>query len=240
MFYIAGLQTVITIVKYPKWFGWIGFHSMALFHIPLFLNSNVSFYKLLGTGKNGTFDKTPDFNQWGVLVVLRNKVEPNSHFMIIETAFGNFMSKWWKWSRVKKLTMVLQAIEGHGKWDGKEAFGALPRTSDYDGEIAILTRASIRLNKVNAFWKNVAPVAAKMNGAEGLITSIGVGEVPWIKQATLSIWKNKESMKNFAYKMQEHQQVIQKTRKENWYSEEMFVRFKINGYYKDEGYDTHK
>ena len=33
-------------------------------------------------------------------------------------------------------------------------------------------------------------------------------------------------MKNFAYQMKEHTEVIRKTRKENWYSEDMFVRFK--------------
>ena len=34
-------------------------------------------------------------------------------------------------------------------------------------------------------------------------------------------------MKQFAYKMKNHAEVIQKTRKENWYSEDMFVRFEV-------------
>jgi hypothetical protein len=34
-------------------------------------------------------------------------------------------------------------------------------------------------------------------------------------------------MKAFAYKMQEHRNVIQKTRTRNWYSEEMFTRFRV-------------
>jgi heme-degrading monooxygenase HmoA len=66
-----------------------------------------------------------------------------------------------------------------------------------------------------------------MNGAKGFVTSIGIGEMPYIKQATFSIWQNKESMKNFAYQMKEHAEVIRKTRKENWYSEDMFARFKV-------------
>ena len=32
-------------------------------------------------------------------------------------------------------------------------------------------------------------------------------------------------MKNFAYNMHQHQDVIRKTRKEDWYSEDMFTRF---------------
>ena len=65
-----------------------------------------------------------------------------------------------------------------------------------------------------------------MSTAKGLITSIGIGEMPYIKQATFSIWQSKDDMKNFAYQMKEHAEVIRKTRKENWYSEDMFVRFK--------------
>jgi hypothetical protein len=34
-------------------------------------------------------------------------------------------------------------------------------------------------------------------------------------------------MKAFAYGMKEHAEVIQKTRKQDWYSEDMFTRFKI-------------
>jgi hypothetical protein len=40
------------------------------------------------------------------------------------------------------------------------------------------------------------------------------------------VWENKEAMTTFAYKMQEHTEVIRKTRDEHWYSEEMFIRFK--------------
>ena len=65
-----------------------------------------------------------------------------------------------------------------------------------------------------------------MSGANGFITSIGIGEVPWIKQATFSIWESKEQMRQFAYKMKEHAEVVKKTHQEKWYSEDMFVRFK--------------
>jgi hypothetical protein len=41
------------------------------------------------------------------------------------------------------------------------------------------------------------------------------------------VWESKEQMKQFAYRMHSHQQVIKKTRQEKWYSEDMFVRFAI-------------
>lgn len=232
----------LTIVRYPKYFGWAGFLSMALFHFPLFLNNKISFYKLMGCGKNGTFDKSPDWRQWAVLVVnsqwsgiqnlepkpqkLESKTQnsklqtPNSKFPI-----PNFLSAWFKFFRAEVLTILLQPIEGHGTWDGKAVFGKLPKQTEYEGLIAVLTRATIRLSKLQNFWANVDAVASQMLGAKGFVTSFGIGEVPFIKQATFSIWDSKADMKNFAYNLHQHKDVIRKTHKEDWYSEDMFTRF---------------
>ncbi|CAN5389558.1 hypothetical protein BH10BAC2_BH10BAC2_44550 [soil metagenome] len=206
--------------------GWAGFFSMALFRFSLLLNKKISFWKLLGCGKNGTFDIHPDWLQWGILVVNLESsiVNEDNKFL-----YGSFINAWWKFFRCETYTIILEPIEGHGTWDGKEVFGKLPKQSDYEGMIAVLTRATIRLNRLQNFWKHVDAVATQMNNADGFITSVGIGEVPWIKQATFSVWKSKAHMKDFAYKMKDHAEVVRKTRQENWYSEDMFVRFKILG-----------
>ncbi len=178
----------------------------------------------MGSGKNGTFDITPDLQQWALLVVCKNDISsPVSN----EALFGKAIANWWKKFRCHILTMALQPIEGHGKWDKKECFGKLPKTSEHEGLTAVLTRATLRIGKAKLFWQNVSAAAIAVADAPGFITSFGIGEVPWIKQATFSVWKSKKDMKAYAYKMQQHRQVIQKTRTENWYREEMFVRFKI-------------
>ncbi len=212
--------TTLTIVRYPKFFGWAGFLSMAIFRLPLWLNKEINFWKLMGCGKNGTFDKIPDLQQWAVLTIHNTN-------QLDDTALPLLINKWWDIWKCEKWTIKMEAIEGHGTWDGKKCFGNLAKHTDYDGPIGILTRATIRLNKLNRFWGNVDHVAKKMLQADGFITSVGIGEIPWIKQATFSIWTDKKTMKNFAYQMKEHASVIQQTRKENWYSEDMFVRFKI-------------
>ena len=211
----------ITIVRYPKWLSWAGFLSMAIFHLPLWLNKNIHFYKLMGCGKNGTFDIKPDLQQWALLTVL-----PNEPRFAQEKISSTFIQAWWKFFRCEQYTLILEPIEAHGSWDGKACFGILPKQTDYQGVIAVLTRATIRFNRLSHFWKHVASVANKMNSANGFISSVGIGEIPWIKQATLSFWENKETMKAFAYQMKEHTEVIRKTKQEKWYSEEMFVRFK--------------
>lgn len=204
----------LSIVRYPKRMGWAGFLSMAVFRFPLWVN-RIGFWKLMGCGRNGTFDKSPDWQQWALLEVGNHATTPT------------FIQKWWKLFRCEIWTLQLQPIEGHGTWDGQTCFGQLPKQTDYEGRIAVLTRATIRLSKLNSFWKHVPAVADSMATADGFITSIGIGEVPLVKQATFSIWASKAQMKNYAYRMKEHADVIRKTHSENWYSEEMFVRFTI-------------
>ena len=177
----------------------------------------------MGTGKNGTFDKEPDWQQWALLCVYKEGKQPAGN----EPVYGNFIKKWYRFFRCELFTMLLEPLEGHGTWDGKKVFGNLPPKSGYSGPVAVLTRATIRINKLKYFWQNVAPVAAKMNTAAGFLFSAGIGELPWIKQATFSVWQSKEDMMAFAYGMKEHAEVIQKTRKQKWYSEDMFTRFRL-------------
>ncbi len=213
------MYCILTIARYPKWMGWAGLLSMALFRLPLSFSKQISFWKLLGCGKNGTFDIRPDWRQWGTLMTV-DKLSTNYQP-------STFISNYFKFFHCEICILLLEPIEGHGQWDGKKPFGELPNKSDHEGSIGVLTRATIRINKLSSFWKNVESVSSEMRAAKGLIVSVGIGEVPFIKQATFSIWQSKEHMKQFAYHMQQHAEVIKKTRKEKWYSEEMFVRFKI-------------
>jgi len=210
---------VVTIVRYPKYLAYFGILSMAFFHLPLMLNKKISFYKLLGCGKNGTFDIHPDWRQWAILTVSNEELSINN---------GGFIGWYIKLFKCTVQTITLKPVLSHGTWDGKNVFGKMPHlNNEIEGKIAVLTRATIRFSKLKSFWKNVPDVSSQMQDAKGLIASFGIGEVPFIKQATLSIWDNVEAMKLFAYKMKAHQTVIQKTRKENWYSEEMFTRFEV-------------
>jgi heme-degrading monooxygenase HmoA len=218
------MLVTLTIIRYPKKYIYFAIVAMALHHIPLWFNKKITFYKLLGCGKNGTFDKNPDWQQWGILTV-RNSMDIINQEELHLSLFGFFIKQWLQLFKTETWTIFLEPIEGHGKWDGKEPFGQHPKQNSYNGPVAVLTRASIRLSKLNAFWSNVGKVAVQMDGAKGFITSVGIGEMPFIKQATFSIWQSKEDMKAFAYQMREHQEVIKKTKKENWYSEDMFTRF---------------
>lgn len=210
------MTCTLTVVRYPKFLAFAGILSMAFFRVVLWFSPSLTFWKLMGCGKNGTFDKKPDWRQWAVLLVSQNAART-----------PGFLHRWWTFFRCEKWELTLQPIEGFGTWNRKECFGSLPRQTEYDGMIAVLTRATIRAGKLKRFWQHVDPVAKHMYTAEGFVTSLGIGEMPWIRQATFSVWESKAQMKQFAHKLTDHADVIRKTRNENWYSEEMFVRFRI-------------
>ena len=226
------MYAILTIARYKKRFIYFALLAMALHRLPLLFNRKIRFHKTLGCGRDGTFSKLPDWQQWGLLVV-REEVETGQTTelskpqQLLQQYYGHFIAGWWKFFGCETWTVVLQPIEGHGTWDGKEAFGKLPPKTDYEGRIAVLTRATIRSKKLARFQEHVEAVSNDMRKADGFLFSVGIGESPRLRQATFSIWQSKEQMKQFAYKMKDHSEVIQKTRKENWYSEDMFVRFKV-------------
>lgn len=218
------MKASLTIIRYPAWaipFAWI---SMGLFRLPLWLNKQIHFYKLMGCGRNGTFDVQPDLRQWAILTI-------QSEFSATTDArrqHGSLIYYWIRLFNGEAYTLLLTPVAGHGKWDGREPFGNLPRQSDEPGRMAVLTRATIRLSKLAYFWKNVAPVAQQMLRAPGFEYSVGIGEIPWVKQATFSVWKDATAMKSFAYGDDRHKEVIRQTRRQDWYSEDLFVRFRID------------
>lgn len=209
----------LTIVRYPKYFIPLAILSMALFRFPLRLTQGITFWKLLGCGKNGSFDIQPDLTQWGLLAVWEKEDDYNRFKQ------NSFLQKWWKVFTINQYTIVCQPYESHGKWDGQEPFHADVIDKNYQGKIAVLTRASIRFSKLKRFWSNVPHVANNLQQAKGFITSVGIGEIPFIRQATFSIWESLDDVKQFAYRQREHSHVIKRTRKEDWYSEELFARF---------------
>jgi hypothetical protein len=222
------MQCSLIITRYKTLFIPMAFISMAIFHLPLFFNKRLKFYKLMGCGKNGTFDIHPDFNQWALMVFYKeNEMDIQSSKPDIGRILGEFITAWWRLFKVQISIFNLEPYAGHGSWDGQEFVEKRKGVDDPAGRIGVLTRATIRISKLHKFWKAVPSTAEKLGETKGLIYSIGIGEIPFIKQATFSIWETAEDMKNYAYKMRAHQEVIQKTRKEDWYAEEMFLRFKV-------------
>ena len=183
--------------------------------------AGLQFFKLLGSGKGRVFSLTPDFYLYGLMAVWDKE----------ETA-GNFLNNSPEIKEYQKhcdefWTIKLNPIKAHGLWDGINPFVPVSQMVNSDFPIAVLTRAAINIKALPAFWKYGKHTSKAIEKAPGLIAAVGLGELPFVRQATFSIWENQEQMMQYAYKTAHHQEVIKKTRADNWYSEELFARFQV-------------
>ena len=179
----------------------------------------------MGTGRNGSFDIWPDLSQWSIMLFYDQKLSlPTEAKTIASILTGPFIMSWLTFFGSKLRIFHLEPYAGHGTWDKQSFFSTRKSNQEPKGKIAVLTRATIRLSRLSAFWRAVPSTSFQLEKQTGFLYSIGIGEVPLIKQATFSIWTSEADMKAYAYQMRAHQEVIRKTRNEKWYAEEMFLR----------------
>ena len=223
------MYVYLTVVEYRRRYILFAIWSMALFHLFLRRRRSIAAYELLGTGRSGTFDLWPNWRQWAVLHFSEDRATPG----ITETLnafhhrlYGPRIAQWWRHFAPRACTICLELVEGHGSWNGYTPQKASARPLSPHEPMAVLTRATIRWNKLSAFWSRAKTVSATMDHARGLRHSIGIGEIPVFKQATFSIWDSSEAMKAFAYQLSAHREVVRDSRKLRWYSEEMFLRMR--------------
>jgi hypothetical protein len=95
--------------------------------------------------------------------------------------------------------------------------------------VLALTRARIRPTRALAFWRAIAPVAAELAAAPGLLARFGIGEAPIGWQGTVSLWRDATDLTRFAYRQPEHRAVVARTPVDRWYAEELFARFAVRG-----------
>lgn len=197
---------------------WWAFTQMQLGHRGLKNVAGLTFYKLLGSGAKNGFSAVPNFGTY-VLFCIWESEEFSAVFFK-----ENLFLKTYQERSSEHFTAFLNSAEVHGSWDGTQPFQK-NATLSKEKPVIVLTRARIRFRKLLSFWSKVGSVSQSLEGYDGLVLSIGVGEWPLIQQATISIWKTQAEMMDYAYKNPKHREVVLLTRKLNWYKEEMFARF---------------
>jgi hypothetical protein len=180
------------------------------------------FHRLMGMGRGIGFSREPDWGRYAFLGVWQSH-EHARRFLDDSRFISRYRSH-----AERVSTVILHPLTAHGSWDGANPFEPSAASFGDDiGPIGILTRATIRLSRAHAFWSQVAPVSHELAHAPGLIASVGIGELPFIRQATFSIWQSSAHMQAFAYANGRHREVIRRTRDEHWYSEDLFARFQV-------------
>ncbi len=211
--------TTITFFKYKGFRDkWWGLGMMGKAHGFLAEMQGLHFYKLMGCGKNEGFNPYPDWSTYSLLAVWDKEADAERFLM------SELMNLYHE-KTIEMWTIFMKNIVAKGMWSGQNPFAPSSTLNPDIPLIAVITRARIKTKKLISFWRYVPTSHLQLRGNEGLIYSNGIGEIPVVQMATFSIWKDKTSLMDFAYKSREHHIAIQKTRQLDWYKEEMFTRF---------------
>ena len=181
----------------------------------------LQFFKLLGTGGGAGFSLTPDFSTYAFLGVWEDlkfyESCINTHPLFQE----------YKKRAHQQRDLVLEAVASHGKWSGVNPFKSDKQLIKDAAPLkaVVITRATLNWNRLLSFWRAVPAASRAIENAKGVLYYKGIGELPFVQQATVSIWENFEAINTFAYKGKEHAKIVKMTKKRKWYKEDLFSRF---------------
>ena len=213
--------TSVSLYHFNKNLFW-AFKQMGIGPRRFKLTPGLHFFKFLGTGGGEGFSLKPDFSTYALLSVW----ESQHHFE--KQLEENSVYKMYQENSEKARHLLLKPIKSHGSWDNQNPFETDKDSSLEDtSPLVIITRATLNWSKLFSFWKSVPKASKAISQAEGSQYYKGIGEWPFIQQATLSIWNNAAAVNQFAYRSKRHAEIVKKTRKQKWYKEDMFVRFQL-------------
>ncbi len=211
--------TTLTFYKYDSFWDQLwAFGMMQFAHRPMKKVKGLSFYKLLGSGKEN-FDPRPDFSVYAVLQVWDSQDRAVAYFN------SHSLQKRYEKHSAKQLTVYMKSIRAYGLWSGSNPFQT---STELDGDnpyVAVITRATIKLTMLRKFWSYVPTSQKDLVDHPNLLLTAGVGERPVTQMATFSLWDDVNALKKFAYRGKYHKQAIQQTHALQWYKEELFTRF---------------
>ena len=179
----------------------------------------LTFYKFLGTGGGSGFSLWPDFSTYAFLGVWTSEADFHS-FSKNHPVFLAYHSKS---NHIR--TLILHAVHSHGLWSGVNPFSSEEPPKQAVNKAVVITRATLNWNRLFSFWKAVPQASKAITSAQGVYYYKGIGEWPFVQQATLSVWDSFDSVQKFAYKSKDHADIVKKTRRKKWYKEDLFSRF---------------
>ena len=190
----------------------------------------VRFAKVLGSGYGGGFGLRPSSTRQGLFLVFHTQLAVRD-FLQHSALMHSYRE------RARELCVVtLRTWSCRGSWDGT----ALDLTTDKPdtGPIAALTRASIQVRKASAFWNHAPSSQAALEEVPGIRLAVGLGEAPFLRQATFTVWDSVQHMDAYA-RSGAHLEAIKAAAQNDYFSESMFARFvplSIEGQWKDRRY----
>lgn len=201
------------------------FTQMQFARGPLKRTPGVSFCKLMGSGAGESFDPKPNFGVYAILLVW-----PSDQAARDGLASSPVLARY-RDMAAESLTLRFAPLECWGAWDGTQPFAPIPDAPSTAAvqPLGVLTRATLRTSALRDFWASVPDVSADTAGHPDILFKLGMGEIPWVHQVTISIWTDAKAMRAFAYKSGAHADAIRKARDHAWFKEDLFARFSVLG-----------
>ena len=176
----------------------------------------VQFSKVLGSGYEGGFDLRPSSSRQGVFILFESSQTAQdfiAHSELVR-AYQNRSDEF--------CCVMLKTWSCRGTWDGVGL--QLTTSAPEKGAVAALTRASIKFSKAHSFWRHAPPSQSALELVEGCQLAVGLGEAPFFRQATFTIWDGVNEMNAYA-RTGSHLKAIQAAHQHGYFSESMFARF---------------
>ena len=215
---LMGQVVYLHFFSYSKHRFW-AFTQMQRAHAGLQQCKGLQFYKMLGTGAGAGFSLRPDFSTYALLTVWDTeqcKVKAFDKAAVLQAFFDR---------SAEQRIFSLSPIHTHGNWSGQSPFEVQKPLGDKP--IGVITRATLNPTRLLEFWRHVPQASRAIKEAKGVGFFKGIGEWPFVQQATFSVWESAEAIRTFAYVSQAHASIVKKTRQRKWYKEDMFNRFEV-------------
>lgn len=199
--------------------------QMALARRHLGREPGLGFYKLCGSGTGEGFTPRPNWQVWAILAVWQDQAAARRGIAESPVWHG------WRNRAAESWTLFLDPCSARGHWAGQSPFApSLPAGGKgADGPMAFLTRATVRPRHALRFWRRVPQISNAIGSDPNVVFKIGIGEVPLLHQVTFSIWPDAKTMARFAHADGPHAQAVRAVRAGDWFSEELYARFRVIG-----------
>lgn len=200
-----------------------GFSRMGLARPELKRTPGLRFWRLLGTAAGDRMEMGADFRRWALLAFWQTEADLDRFLQ------ASSVPAHWDAFGAERYDLRLATVRAHGHW--ARANFSIDRAAPHrsDEPVAVLTQAAMRPSGIPRFWKAVPGPSNAIREHPDHLASVGIADIPIVRQATFSLWNSLAGAQDFAYRGDAHKTVIDRTRAEGWYSSELFARFRILG-----------